>query len=63
MSDERWTVADVAAFTGLSPSTVRANLARGRMPAPDARIDGRTPAWRPDTIRAWESTRATRKGK
>lgn len=53
MSAEQWTVADVAAHLEVAESTVRAYLARGQMPAPDGRL-GRTPWWRPATIRGWE---------
>lgn len=47
-----WTTADVAEYLGIGESTVRAYAARGRMPAPDGRL-GRTPWWRPATIREW----------
>lgn len=49
---EQWTVAEVAAHLGISPSAVTSYTARGQMPAPDGRM-GRTPWWWADTIRAW----------
>jgi predicted DNA-binding transcriptional regulator AlpA len=51
-----WTTRDVAAFLNVSPSTIRAYVARGQMPAADRRI-GREPVWRPATIRKWHSQR------
>ena len=51
-----WTTSDVAAFLGIAPSTIRAYVARGQMPAADRRI-GREPVWRPATIRQWQSQR------
>jgi predicted DNA-binding transcriptional regulator AlpA len=51
-----WTTSDVAAFLGIAPSTIRAYVARGQMPAADRRI-GREPVWRPETIRQWQSQR------
>jgi hypothetical protein len=49
---ERWLVADVAAYLGVATSTVRAYVTRGHLPAPDGRL-GRTPWWRPETIRGF----------
>jgi hypothetical protein len=51
---EQWSVAEVAAYLGVRPHTVTAyNSARRRqMPQPDGRV-GRSPWWRPETIRAW----------
>ena len=51
-----WTTSDVATFLGIAPSTIRAYVARGQMPAADRRI-GREPVWRPETIRQWQSQR------
>jgi excisionase family DNA binding protein len=45
-----WTTRDVASYLEVSPSTIRAYVARGQMPAADRRI-GREPVWRPETIR------------
>lgn len=52
MTREQWTVAEVAAYLGVQPSTATAYLARQQMPAPDGRM-GRTPWWYANTIRAW----------
>jgi predicted site-specific integrase-resolvase len=49
-----WTATQVAAELGLSPSTVTAYRARGKMPAPDMQY-GRTPLWKPETIKAWRA--------
>ena len=49
---QQWSVAEVAAYLGVKPGTITAYLARGQMPQPDGRV-GRTPWWRPETIRAW----------
>jgi len=49
---EQWSVAEVAAHLGVTPSTVTAYLSRGQMPQPDGRV-GRSPWWHPETIRAW----------
>lgn len=51
-----WVTADVAAYLGVSVSTVSTYKARGQMPAPD-RTFGRTPAWRPASIIEWHETR------
>lgn len=48
------TLTEVADALGLSPSTLTAYRCRGRMPQPDAQY-GRTPLWKPTTIRAWRS--------
>lgn len=49
---EQWTTRDVAAYLGRKESTIRAYHARGQMPQPDGRV-GRTPWWKPETIRNW----------
>jgi transcriptional regulator with XRE-family HTH domain len=50
LPEDWWTTSDVARFLGISPSTVRAYVAREQMPKADRRI-GREPVWRPATIR------------
>jgi hypothetical protein len=52
MTATQWTIEDVARYLGVGTSTVRAYTARGQMPPPDGKL-GRTPWWKPDTIRAW----------
>lgn len=54
-----WTTQDVASYLEVAPSTVRAYVARGQMPAADRRI-GREPVWRPATIRRWHRQRPRR---
>jgi predicted DNA-binding transcriptional regulator AlpA len=51
-----WVTSDVAAYLGVSISTVSTYKARGQMPAPD-RTFGRTPAWRPASIIEWHDKR------
>ncbi|MFK0125582.1 helix-turn-helix transcriptional regulator [Streptomyces nigra] len=50
-----WTIADVADHWGVSPQTIRAYRSRGRGELPPAdRTFGRSPAWRPATIIAFQ---------
>jgi predicted DNA-binding transcriptional regulator AlpA len=51
-----WVTSDVAAYLGVSISTVSTYKSRDQMPPPD-RTFGRTPAWRPATIIEWHETR------
>ncbi|MEU8031313.1 MarR family transcriptional regulator [Streptomyces sp. NPDC049099] len=48
---EYWSVADVAAYWGVSPQTIRTyrSRKRGELPKEDA-VFGRSPVWRPATI-------------
>lgn len=50
------TTQDVALMLGVTPATVRSYSARGVMPPPDGYL-GRTPWWRPGTIKAWRAQR------
>jgi DNA-binding transcriptional MerR regulator len=54
-----WTTGDVASYLNVTPSTIRAYVARGQMPDADRRI-GREPVWRPETIRKWQRQRPRR---
>ena len=54
--DVMWTIDDVADFCGISTHTWRSYVSRGQAPAPD-QVYGRTPVWRPQTIRDWHSQR------
>lgn len=47
-----WVLDDVAAYLGVTRSTVTAYRARAQMPQADGVI-GRTPWWRPHTITTW----------
>lgn len=52
---ELLTLTDVAKTLGLTMGTVSAYRARGKMPEPDLQY-GRTPLWKPETIKAWRAT-------
>lgn len=52
------TLTEVAERLGLSTSTLTSYRARGRMPAPDMQY-GRTPLWKPETIRRWRPSTRT----
>jgi len=56
LPEDWWTTNDVAAYLGISQSTIRSYVARQQMPAPDRHI-GRTAVWKPDTIRTWHEDR------
>lgn len=60
LPDDWWTTDQVATYLGVTPSTVRAYIARTQMPASDRRI-GPLPVWRPATIREWHAARPSRK--
>lgn len=49
--DDYWTLAEVAAFWGITYTTARTYRSRGRgeLPEPD-KVFGRSPAWKPATI-------------
>ena len=51
-----WTTDHVAAYLGVSASTVRAYLTRDQMPEPDLRA-GQQRLWRPETIKRWHQHR------
>lgn len=57
MSESYMTATEVAQSLGLSPSTITAYRARGRMPAPDVQY-GRTPLWKAETISQWRAGKA-----
>ncbi|MEU4623084.1 hypothetical protein AB0G04_24315 [Actinoplanes sp. NPDC023801] len=54
-----WTATDCAAFLGITRSTWAAYVAREQAPASE-RMFGRSPVWRPATVRAWASSRPRR---
>jgi predicted DNA-binding transcriptional regulator AlpA len=58
LPNDWWTNGNCAAALGISYSTWTAYVSRGQAPEPD-RWFGRTPTWRPDTIRAWAAARRT----
>ena len=50
-----WTVADVAAYWGVSPQTIRTYRSRGRGEIPkEDQTFGRSPVWKPATIIGFE---------
>ena len=59
---EWWTTTDVAAYLGVTISTVSAYRGRGQMPAPDQTI-GRTHVWKPARIIEWDNARPGRAGR
>lgn len=62
MSDQ-WTMVEVAAHLGVTYDSVRRYRARDEnFPPPDGKL-GRTPWWRPDTIKAWQESRPGRTGR
>ena len=62
MSDQ-WTMVEVAAHLGVTYDSVRRYRARDEnFPPPDGKL-GRTPWWRPDTIKAWQAARPGRIGR
>jgi predicted DNA-binding transcriptional regulator AlpA len=54
-----WTAADCAAFLGITRGTWTAYVAREQAPAPE-RMFGRSPVWRPATIKTWAAARPRR---
>ena len=59
-----WTITDVLAFlrsagAPISRATWGAYVSRGQAPSPD-RVFGRSPVWRPDAVRQWQSARPRR---
>ena len=60
---EQWTMVEVAAHLGVTYDSVRRYRVRdASFPAPDGKL-GRTPWWRPDTIKAWQAARPGRIGR
>ena len=51
-----WTAEDCATYLGIAGSTWRAYVSREQAPQPE-RMFGRSPAWRPATIKAWAADR------
>ncbi|GAB7049108.1 helix-turn-helix transcriptional regulator [Catenuloplanes indicus] len=59
-----WTTEDVLAYlrsagAPISRATWAAYVSRGQAPAAD-RMFGRSPAWRPTAVRAWQASRPRR---
>lgn len=64
LPEDWWTTEDVLAFlrsagAPVSRATWAAYVSRGQAPAPD-RMFGRSPAWRPAAVRAWQASRPRR---
>jgi predicted DNA-binding transcriptional regulator AlpA len=51
-----WTASDCAAFLGITRSTWAAYVSRGQAPESE-RMFGRSPVWRPETVKEWASKR------
>jgi predicted DNA-binding transcriptional regulator AlpA len=51
-----WTADQVATFLGIARGTWAAYVARNQAPAAE-RMFGRSPAWRPATIKTWAASR------
>ena len=56
MDGELWDTKAVAAYLGVSASTVRAYVARKQMPAPDLQLGGNW-IWYAATIKEWHASR------
>ncbi|GAA0734647.1 hypothetical protein GCM10010199_54000 [Dactylosporangium roseum] len=54
-----WTAEDCARFLGITRSTWAAYVARQQAPQPERKF-GRSPVWRPATVKAWAETRPRR---
>lgn len=61
-TEEWWGVAEAASHCGIPDATWRSYVSRGTAPPPDLRI-GRTPAWRPSTVRGWHADRPGKGGR
>lgn len=59
---EYWSVQEVAAYVGVTDSTIRSYAARDLMPKPDLPV-GRTPLWLPETIKKWKAERPGKIGR
>lgn len=57
--EDMWTIADVADYTGLARSSVRAYITMGDIPQPDINL-GYKPLWRQDAVVEWWRARAHR---
>jgi len=51
-----WTANDCAVFLGITRSTWTAYVSRGQAP-PGERMFGRSPVWRPQTVKEWATNR------
>ena len=52
MSDDLFTISDIARAYGITEKTITSYKARGQMPPPDIQV-GRTPVWKFSTLNAW----------
>jgi len=59
LPEDWWTTEQVATYLDITPSTIRAYLARHQMPPPDRRM-GPLSLWRPCTIREWDAGRPSK---
>jgi predicted DNA-binding transcriptional regulator AlpA len=54
-----WTAQDCATYLGITRSTWTAYVSRDQAPQPE-RMFGRSPVWRPRTVKAWAESRPRR---
>jgi predicted DNA-binding transcriptional regulator AlpA len=61
LPEDWWGLSEIAQFLGVASATISSYRTRGNVgfPEPD-RMFGRSPAWRPATIRAWNERRRGR---
>ena len=52
-----WRVIDCATYCGIGPRTWANYHAGGRTPQPVAHLDGRTPLWDAEEVKAWHAGR------
>ena len=52
-----WRVIDCATYCGIGPRTWANYCANGRTPQPVAHLDGRTPLWDAEEVKAWHANR------
>ena len=52
-----WRVIDCATYCGIGPRTWANYHAGGRTPQPVAHLDGRTPLWAAEEVKAWHANR------
>jgi hypothetical protein len=57
--DDWWAPAEVAEYLGITTKAWNSYVSRGLAPAAE-KFFGRTPVWRPATVKEWESSRRGR---
>lgn len=54
---ELWRVKDCATHCRIKPSTWTTYTAQGRTPTPAGMLDGKTPLWDAEQVKAWHAAR------